>query len=104
MGAFSDSAEKARSRTILADLGETITYRGAEGDVTTVGHVGLEADLFGGDVTSADERYVVSLLTEDVGEPFRGDRVTDEAGQVWELTDKKTGRDPHIVDWWVQRL
>lgn len=104
---MSTASAKNEARAVIAMLasqgGKITSYRGDADDITTTGLFDKEADFLGGDVTVSDDRYVVSLLVEDVGTPHRGDRVTDEDGIEWTLLEEQPGIDQWITDWTVER-
>lgn len=104
---MSNASAKNEARAaiaMLAALGDKIvSYRGSAGVITTNGYIEKAADFFGNDVPVADARFIASLLVEDVGEPHKGDRVTDEDGTEWTLLEEIPGDDPWVTDWTVER-
>jgi hypothetical protein len=102
MGVFSSDNDKVQARQLIARLGEAVTFSGASVDVSTYGYIERADDLFGEEAAVSDARYVASLLVEDVGIPHRGDLVTDDDGQTWELVAVHPSIDPWIIDLTVQ--
>lgn len=103
MSNASASNEAKAAIATLATLGEKIvSYTGEGGTVETVGYIDQEEEYIGVDARTAERRRVVSLLVEDVPNPRRGDRVTDEAGAVWELVARLPSDDPYVVSWLVE--
>ena len=105
---MSTIAQKAARNivTIAAALdteSRVTTYIGGAGDVTTVGFIDLEADLFGGETLTSEKRYVARLLVEDVGHPFRGDRIMDENNTTWILQEERPTSDLWITEWSITR-
>ena len=103
---MSNADSSAHARAVigpLATLGDKIvSYRGADGDVTTTGYIEEAPDFLGLDVVTFDPRYVATLLVEDVGSPHSGDRVTDEDGAEWTMLDE-IDRRAGFTDWTVER-
>lgn len=103
---MSTALAQAQARTVVAEaakLGSKITiYTGSAGAVATVGYIDRVTDLFGGEITSPDARYLAVMLVQDVGEPCRGDRVTDEDGGVWTLLEEQDS-DGLVADWTCEK-
>jgi len=97
-----DAIAKDAARDMLTNVGQAVTYRGCDGDVTTVGVIEKIVDLLGGDTQISDARYMASLLVEDVGSPQRNDTVTDSAGTEWVLVEEMPTTDKWIAEWSVR--
>ena len=103
---MSDAAEKARATAVvmaLATLGNAVHIydNGAEA-IAVTGYIEQEGEPFGGEVTVSDLHFIATLLVDEVGQPKRGDTITDEASKVWILREERPNDDPWTTDWVVQ--
>jgi len=104
---MSNLSDQNAARAVIASLANSgdkiVSYTGDNGEIEAVGYIDQEMDYAGTDGQTPLRRHVVSLLVEEVGEPRRGDRVTDEDGAVWTLLDHLPSADRRVTDWTVQR-
>lgn len=102
MSAF-DTLAKDAARDMVQQVGHAGTFAGADGEVITYGLIDKAVDYLGAESVIAEDRWTLTLLAEDVAEPTRGDRWTDDAGAVWLLQERQPGTDRWFHEWTVTR-
>lgn len=94
---FSDAARNA-----ITGCGQVVVFRGTDREISTSAVISRSVAEIGFDARAGEARWIAELIVADVGEPRRGDLLTDSHGRTWSLREEMSG-DEYAVTWSVER-
>lgn len=87
--------------TLLSVMGQSATYIGELGTLSTTVFVGQDLDWTGYDTRAVERRHYCVLDRAVVTAPKRGDLIELADGTTYELTDERPSSTVYLADFWA---
>jgi len=97
------SIMQAAIRDGIRVAGDAITFSGYAGDVSTYAVIKRDVGITISAVTISAPRIVATLIVDDVGSPYRGDKITRTVdGTSWSLQELVEPTNEHMQTWTIE--